>query len=50
MEAVDLLPVSALQLEPFQEAKKLLPAHLLRQSRHRSGLYPQRNRGNDPIA
>jgi hypothetical protein len=33
MEAVDLLPVSALQLEPFQEDKKLLPDHLLRQPR-----------------
>jgi hypothetical protein len=26
MEAVDLLPVSALQMGPFQEDKKLLPA------------------------
>ena len=51
MEAVDLLPVSALQMEPFQEDKKLLPDRLLRQPRHRyrSGLYPQWNRGNYPI-
>jgi hypothetical protein len=41
MEAVDLLPVSALQMEPFQEDKKPLPDHLLRQPRHRSGLYPK---------
>jgi hypothetical protein len=41
LEAVDLLPVSALQMGPFQEDKKLLPDHLLRQPRHRSGLYPR---------
>ncbi len=29
MEAVDLLPVSALQMERFQEDKRLLPDHLL---------------------
>jgi hypothetical protein len=40
METVDLLPVSALQMEPFQEDTKLLPDHLLRQPRQRSGLYP----------
>ena len=28
MEAVGLLPVSALQMEPFQEDKKLPPDHL----------------------
>lgn len=28
MEAVDLLPASALQMEPFQEDKRLLPDHL----------------------
>jgi hypothetical protein len=42
MEAMDLLTVSALQMEPFQEDKKRLPEHLLRQPRHRSGLYPKR--------
>jgi hypothetical protein len=41
MEAADLLPVSALQMEPFQKHKTLLPDHLLRQPRHRSGLYPR---------
>ncbi len=34
MEAVDLLSVSALQMERFQEDKELLPDHLLRQPRH----------------
>ena len=34
MEAVDLLPVSALQMERFQEDKRLLPDHLLLQPRH----------------
>ncbi len=42
MEAADLLTVSALQMEPFQEDRKLLPVHLMRQPRHRSGLYPRR--------
>ena len=31
MEVVDLIPVSALQLKRFQEDKKLLPDHRLRQ-------------------
>jgi hypothetical protein len=34
MEAVDLLPVSKLQMKRFQEDKKLLPDHLRRQPRH----------------
>jgi hypothetical protein len=34
MEAVDSLPVSALQMERFQEDKKLLPDRFLLQPRH----------------
>ncbi len=34
MEVVRLPPVSALQMERFQEEKKLLSAHLLRPPRH----------------
>jgi hypothetical protein len=34
MEAVDLLPVSALQMERLQEDKKLLPDHLLLEPCH----------------
>jgi hypothetical protein len=34
MEVVGLPPVSALQMERFQEEKKLLSAHLLRPPRH----------------
>ncbi len=34
MGAADLLPVSALQIERFQEDQKLQPDHLLLQPRH----------------
>jgi hypothetical protein len=37
---VDLLPVSALQMESFQEDKSHLPDYVRRQPRHRWGLYP----------
>lgn len=42
MEAVDLLTVSAQEMAPLQEDKKLLPDHHLRRPCYRSGLYPRR--------
>jgi len=50
MEAVDLLPVSALQMERFQEDKETAARSSPASAAPLIGSLPHRNRGDYPIA
>ncbi len=50
MEAVDLLPVRALQMERFQEDKGIAPRSSTASASPLIGSLPHRNRGDYPIA